>query len=125
MARRPDLIKATDEDWYLFTGMSPPREWFGLVAKTDFLIYGIGGAFLGTDGRWWATFRRARGVRLIKMAQVAARETMAFADDMGLTLHALPDDSITGARKWLARLGFEETEEALEGHNIWVRKSVS
>lgn len=122
LAKASMLRPATDDDWQVFTGLPAPREWFGLVYATDALIHGLGGAYVGTDGRWWATFRRAPGVGLRKTAHVAAVAIMRGAAERGLALHALADDRIDGACSWLRRLGFEETDEQIEGYPVWVRK---
>lgn len=83
------------------------------------MLLGIGGVFFGTDGRWWATFARAPGIRSRLTAQHAARTILDAAGEAGLTVHAMADDSIAGAEFWLRRLGFEETDEILNNSRVW------
>lgn len=110
---------ATDEDWYVFTGLGRPLEWFGLVAEDDHMLLGLGGAYLGRDDRWWVTFKRAPGVRCRLTAQKAAKSLLSIVESRGLTVHAIADRRISGAEFWLRRLGFVETEETLSGETIW------
>jgi hypothetical protein len=113
------LRPATDDDWYVFTGQTPPKAWFGYVYENDFMILGLGGFFSSLDGRWWMTFRRAPGARQTKSAHTAALRLVALAAEAGITLHALADDRVDGAQKWIERLGFRATEEQIEGYTVW------
>ena len=118
---KSQLRRATDTDWKVFTTKPVPDVWFGLVAESHMLL-GIGGAYWGTDGRWWAVFARAPGVRGMAItAHRAALIVIDIADGMEINLHAMPDTSIAKSGFWLRRLGFEETTEHIEGHEVWVR----
>lgn len=115
MALRP----ATDEDYQAFHGRVAPLHWSGIVDATDYVIRGIGGIYLARDDRWWVFFKRIPGVALTKSAHRAAtiiRETARVAQ---LPVHAIADLDVTGAELWLRRLGFVETDEAIEGHRVW------
>ncbi len=84
------------------------------------MMLGIGGAFLGQDGRWWATFKRVPGVRRHTLtAHKAAKLTLGIAGDMGIALHAVADEEITGSVAWLVRLGFKATGEYYLGRVVW------
>ena len=84
------------------------------------MLLGLGGVYLGTDGRFWAFFGKARGVSARVTMQKAALALFASLEEAGVKqVSAIPDDDIEKARFWLARLGFKPTEETLKGHTIW------
>ena len=112
------LRRATDDDWRVVLGTNAPSEWFGLVAES-YMILGIGGAFVGSDGRWWATFRRVPGVRHTLTAHKAARLTLDIARDLGIKLYAIADEEVGGSEVWLSRLGFKKTDEHFKERAVW------
>jgi hypothetical protein len=113
------LRRATGDDWRRYVGTEPPALWYGLTADAGYMLLGIGGVFLGTDDRWWATFHRAPGVRDLALAQRAARVVQSVASEAGLTVHAMPDPRISTAAFWLSRLGFIETDEEIDNCKVW------
>lgn len=114
------LRRARGEDWAAICGTPEPAEWFGYAEARPHFIDGLGCVFLGVDGRWWVLFKRAPGVRKVKTAHAAARRLFAEAKDKGIEVHGLADPEISGAAVWMARLGFEQTDETREGHPVWV-----
>lgn len=118
------LRRATDKDWHVFLGIPAPAVWYGMVAENSYMLIGIGGAYLGSSDRWWATFQRAPGVTGHRLtAQKAAKTTIEIADGMKIDLHAIADTEIDRSEYWLERLGFERTGEEEKGWPIWARKS--
>jgi hypothetical protein len=113
---------ASDDDYEALFGMPAPAEWHGLVAASNWLIEGLGCVYRCTEGRWWLGFARSPGVRKTKTAHAGARALLAHADRNGLTLHAIADPAIRGAEMWIARLGFERTDEQRQGLTIWIRR---
>lgn len=101
------------------TGLPAPRDWFGLVEASDWLVEGLGAIYRGADGRWWLTFQRAPHVRKVKLAHRSALTLLTRAKRDGLTVHTLPDPSIDGAETWIRRLGFEPEPEAYGGVTVW------
>lgn len=110
---------ATDDDYSAMFGTMPPQEWFGLVAKTQWLILGIGAVYRGTDGKYWMMFTRSPGVRMTKTAHMAGKRLVQQAKDKGLEVRALADNRISGAALWLRKLGFKQSTETIEGYPVW------
>lgn len=114
------LRPATPDDWEAFTGRRAPGNWFGIVCAKPYLIEGLGAIYADVEGRHWITFERVPGVKKTKTAHAAAKLLLAEAKARGIKVHALADPSITGAVKWIERLGFTATDETREGHPVWV-----
>lgn len=100
-------------------GFPAPDSWEGLVVRSAWMRRGIGGAYKSNDGRWMMFFYRAPGVRLVKTAHEAALRIRNSMQARGIDLYAVPDPKIGGACVWLQRLGFEETNETIEGLRVW------
>lgn len=113
------LRPATPRDWSAITGMRPPSVWSGIADAGPHLVHGLGGIYLAEDGRWWVFFHRTPGVRKVKTAHKSAKILLGSAREAGITVHAVEDDTITGAAVWLERLGFEMTDERLGGLRVW------
>ncbi len=118
----PKLRKAVDSDWHAIMAMPEPAEWAGIVLANEHLILGFGFLYGATDGRWWICFQRVPGVRMVKTAHRCAGVLLAAATEAGVAVYALADLRITGATKWLSRLGFEPTDEDMKGAPVWVRR---
>ncbi len=113
------LRAARDDDWAAVTGLPAPGDWFGLVADRPGLIDGLGAIYRDTEDRWWITFQRTPGVSMVKTAHAGAKRLLTMARGRGIAVNALAQPGIDGADRWLARLGFEATQETKEGHTIW------
>lgn len=114
---------ATTDDWAAFTGKADPPEWHGYVDASEWLIEGLGAVFKGDGGKWWITFVRAPGVRKTKTAHAMAKRLLKEAKDKGFwPVHGLADPRITGAEKWMQRLGFVPTDDEQWGLPVWVLK---
>jgi hypothetical protein len=98
------------------TGLAAPAHWIGLVYEEQGRVVGLGGLYEGQDGRWWASVQ-ARARRPVALAR-AAREVLATARAVGVPVFAIADVRIAGAEAFLSRLGFHETDEAIEGHKV-------
>lgn len=111
------LRPATADDWRAMLGMEAPAHWIGLACEEGDRLLGIGGAYEGQDGRWWASIavREKRPLSLMK----AAREILETADSARVPLHAIPDSRIEGAEKFLVRIGFKATGETIEGREVY------
>ena len=114
------LRVATDDDWHAWTGKPAPGQWFGLVDATPHLIEGLGAIYADIEGRWWITFERCPGVGKVKTAHAAAKQLLGMARERGLAVHAIADNRISGAEKWIERLGFARTDETRGGLAVWV-----
>lgn len=115
------LRLATTADFEAFYGHPAPGDWFGLVEARPHLIEGLGLIFKCTEGRWWIAFARCPGVGKVKTAHAAAKQLLRMADERGLTVNALSDPDITGADKWVERLGFRRSDEVKGGCVVWTR----
>lgn len=111
------LRVATANDWAAMTGLPVPGHWIGMAYEEAGTVVGVGGAYEGVDGRWWASVmtRRRRPFALYK----AAREILQTAADARVPLYAIPNEQIDGALAFLVRLGFEPTDEIHGGHRVY------
>ena len=112
------LRTATGEDWAAITGLPVPGYWIGLVYEENGTALGLGGLFEGADGRWWATVTSS-AVRPVALWK-AAHQVLDTAAKVGLPVYALADHGVTGAERFLSRLGFVETDEVIAGHRVLV-----
>lgn len=115
MALRP----ARNDDWQAITGQQAPGQWFGIVSDNGWMIEGLGAVYRDIEDRWWLTFYRAPGVRKLKTAHATAKQLIAEALSTGIRLYVLPDPRITGSEVWIARFGFQKTDETREGVAVW------
>lgn len=118
------LRTARADDWVALTGLPVPGYWIGLAYEEDGALLGLGGIYEGTDGRWWATVtsKARRPVALRK----AAQEVLKVAERADVPLHSIPDMQIDGAVRFLLHLGFEPTDETIDGHKVyrWASKQL-
>lgn len=115
------LRRATDDDFYVWHGRPAPPCWFGLVGEgPGGLLVGIGGAYLGIDGRWWVAFEKLPGIGGAVTMQKAACEVIATMRAAGLgPLVALSDPAKPRADAWLTHNGFRPTDESMHGLEVW------
>lgn len=83
------------------------------------MLLGLGGAYVGFDGRWWAMAMRAPGVRCPMALHRAAALTLGIAAEAEIELFARADPRIAGSGFWLGRLGFIETDETVGELKVW------
>lgn len=114
------LRQAEDSDWAAMFGMQPPADWFGFVESSGWLVEGIGAVYRDTLGRWWLTFQRIPAVGKVKTAHKSAKVLLAVARERGLEVRTIPDLRIEGAELWIERLGFQKTDEQIEGQTVWL-----
>lgn len=107
---------ASNADWLSVFETPLPVCWVGLAIERDGVAVGLGALFEDASGRWWVSFK---GQSVPVSMQRGARELMGFARDQGLTLHAVADERIAGALKWMTRWGFTPTTETLGEHRIY------
>lgn len=98
------------------TGLPVPAYWIGLVCEEGGARVGIGGIYEGVDGRWWASIKA--GARRPVALWRAARDVLEAAGNAGVAVHALADDRIEGAERFLMRIGFRPTDEMIEGYRV-------
>jgi hypothetical protein len=118
---RPEITRiraATPDDFYIFFGTQTQKPVIGLVAEDDRMILGIGGLVREGD-RYFATFKRAPGVRHNLTAHKAAKEILAFARELKVDIYATQDSRIEKSAFWLKRLGFKKTAEKHNEMAVW------
>lgn len=115
------LRTATESDFAAVTGKPAPGDWFGLVSARPHLIEGMGLVYRDINDRWWLSFVRCPGVTKVKTAHAGAKQLLALADQRGVIVNALADPEISGAAKWIERLGFRRTDETQGGLTVWTR----
>lgn len=103
-------------------GVPAPGQFFGFALDRGWLLEGVGGIYLGVDGRWWISFKRCPGVAKVKTAHACAKRLLAEAKERGITVHGMAQPGIDGATTWLKRLGFVETDENLGGLTVWQKR---
>lgn len=114
-----EIRPATNSDFIRFYGIQPPDTWGGLAAVRDRLVLGVAGVLL-RDGNYWGFVDAAPSVRSpARFHRRALRYLQQLAVD---EVRVQCDDRFARARTWLARLGFIETDEELNGCKVWIRK---
>lgn len=114
------LRQANDDDWKAVFAMPVPAAWFGLALdRNAWVIEGLGAIYRGGDDRWWISFQRCLGLVKTKTAHAAAKQLLAMAADLEITVHGISQPGIEGGDRWMAKLGFVETDETLGGLTVW------
>lgn len=111
---------ATEEDIVRFYGpIEFSRPWVAKVIRRGSLIAGFGGLLEIEDGKWIAFFevpahlRKPHVFRYIKQAFDEAFERGA------VTVIAKCSTHIEGAERLMRHLGFQPTDEEMDGEPVW------
>lgn len=117
----PEIVPATEDEFARFYhGMQVTGRWVGRAMMKGRLIAGFGGLIETGEGEWVAFFevpaheRKPSVFRHIKAAFAEAREQGAKV------IKATCDTSIPRAEALMRHLGFEPTDETLDGKELWV-----
>lgn len=115
-----EVIQATDDDLARASGgLQFETQWVGKAVHRGRLVEAIGGAFEIEHGVWFgfmevpAQLRRPSVFRHVRHVITQAREKGATI------LKATCDADIPRAKEMMQRLGFEPTEEEINGKVIW------
>lgn len=111
---------ATEDDVARFYGISFPGQWRGRVMRRGKLVAAFAGVFESPNGEWFGVMdvpAHLRGLALYR----EAKRFLASASDAGAnTIRAACDTDIPRAAEFMARLGFEPTDDETEdGKVIW------
>ncbi len=116
----PEILEATDDDIARASGgMQFTGQWIAKTIKRGRLVDAVGGAFEIEDGVWFAflelpeRYRAPSVFRHIKAGMAQARERGAT------TIKATCDLRIPRAKEMMERLGFEPTDEIINGEVVW------
>ncbi|AWV18821.1 hypothetical protein A3862_27465 [Methylobacterium sp. XJLW] len=112
------LAPATGSDFETVFGTAPPWRIRGMAAHRDGSCVAIGGLAYGPDGTAHAFYAGTETVQRFPVAITRAVMTgLAAARARGVRrIVAECDTSIEAAARWLARLGFRESEVP----NVWI-----
>jgi hypothetical protein len=104
--RTTRLRRAGDSDFRIFYSREPPEGWAGFCAECESELVAFGWVWIDQVGRAWAGVDRAAAVPPIMMHRAIARFFAAMQGEGIPALHALCDERIPTATRWLTRLGF-------------------
>lgn len=115
-----EVVTATDDDVARFSGgMQFTSKWVGKCMKRGRLVAAVGGAFEVSEGVWFgfldlplhlrrpSVFRHV--LAIIREARESGAETMKATCDLG----------IPRAEEMMRKLGFEPTDETINGKVVW------
>lgn len=115
-----DIVPATEDDFARFyRGVVPTAQWMGSAVRKGRLVAGFGGALEVSDGIWFAfldvpAHLRSRAIYkriILALAEIRRRG--------GREVRAMCDETIPRAKEMLERLGFEPTDEVIDGKAVW------
>jgi len=118
----PEITKASDTDFIRFFKLPGLETWWtGYCVKDGKLVKAIAGVVFGDDGRYFA-FMDLRGAGRFPLV---FRRIWRFLNhelqEHGVEeLYAVCDEAYPNARKFLDRLGFEETSEVIGKDKVWI-----
>lgn len=111
MLVRTSLRRATDSDYRAFYGKAPPDDWVGWIAERQGQLVAFGYIWIDHLARAWTGIDNAREVPPVMLHRAIADIYAAMRDEGIPVLHALCDERIPAATRWLARLGFAIDED--------------
>jgi hypothetical protein len=106
MKAKTHLHRASDDDYRAFYSREPPEGLVGFVAERDNELVAFGWVWIDQTGRAWTGVDHAHAVPPIMLHRAIARFFAAMQQEGIPALHALCDDRIPTAVRWLTRLGF-------------------
>lgn len=111
-------VKATDADFARFYGTTLLNDWSAYCAKEGKTILGFSGYTIADDKAWFFMDVLERVKRPV-MYRYAVRFLKELRESGINNIYAPCDITKPGAVKFLERLGFEETDEELNGWKVW------
>jgi hypothetical protein len=106
MKAKTHLRRASDSDYRTFYSREPPEGWAGFCAERDGTIVAFGWIYIDAQGRAWTGVDKVQEVPPL-MLHRAIRNFFAAMQAEGIpALHALCDERLPAATRWLIRLGF-------------------
>jgi hypothetical protein len=106
MKAKTHLRRANADDFRIFYSREPPAGWAGFCAAQEGEIIAFGWVWIDRTGRAWTGVDHAHAVPPIMLHRAIARFFAAMQQEGIPALHALCDERIPAATRWLARLGF-------------------
>lgn len=115
-----DIVQATDDDLARASGgMQFSSRWVGKAMRKGRLVAAIGGAVEVEDGVWFGFLELPLYLRRPSVFR-HVKDVLAQAIDQGATtIRATCDMQIPRAEEMMRRLGFEPTDELVNGKVIW------
>lgn len=109
---------ASEDDFARFYhGIVPTGQWTGRIVRKGRLIAGFGGAMEVANGVWFAFLDIPTHVRT-PVVYRHIRHAIAGIG-AGAEIRAVCDVGIPRAKEMLERLGFEPTDEEIDGKAVW------
>lgn len=115
-----EIVPATDDDLARASGgMQFSSRWIGKAMHKGRLVAAIGGVFEVEEGVWFGFLELPSHVRRPSVYR-HVKGVLAQAVEQGATtIRATCDMHIPRAEEMMRRLGFEPTDEELNGKVIW------
>lgn len=117
----PRIVEATDMDFVRFFKMDAPTgHWFGKAMKEGRLVKAIAGIIRVDDGRYFGFMDLRGSARYPLIFRVFKRVVERLPETHSITeLFVTCDRQYRRSEEFLARLGFVETDETIEGNKVW------
>lgn len=111
---------ATDDTFARFyRGVVIHHDWIGYVAKQGRLVVAAGGLVQRPDGQWIGFMDMPAHLRTPLALKYATKLLKEAASRGAASVQVTCDETIPKAEKFLVRLGFEKTEDVVDGKAIW------
>lgn len=116
-----EIVPATEDEFVRFYhGIAPTARWIGRAIRKGRLVAGFGGAIEIGEGEWYAFLDIPSHLR----KPIVYRHILAGIEEMkreGASLvRVVCDDRIPRAEALLTRLGFELTDEEIDGKKVFI-----
>lgn len=111
---------ATDEDFArYYRGNECQARWVGKSMRRGLVIAGFGGAIETTDGEWVAFLEIPDSERKPSLYRHVLEGFERVKEQGATAIKAVCDTSIPRAEELMRRLGFEPTDETVNGKVLW------
>lgn len=111
---------ATEEDVARYYGGIEIRaRWVGKSMRRGLLIAGFGGAIETSEGEWFAFLEIPGSERKPSLYRHVLEGFERVKEQGATVIKALCDTSIPRAEELMRRLGFQPTDETIDGKVLW------